>query len=316
MTTDATLSNSGKANKARPNDSVRIAAVICAYNPPPIWRDVAERLCRFAFCEVVVVDDGSTIPLVFRAPTGSKAPARILRCGGNLGLAAARNHALESIEADWILYVDCDVLPLESFLESLPRRLQTPGADGFGFHVREYHRQSDWDFFRACERDAVTIRGRVEWVSGLLCAYRVAALRAVNGFDIAFRSNGEDVDLGYRLTLAGKLLIHIPEICGEHHRKDTLSSFLRMQYRYAVTAKRVHRSHYFAPQEKDARHGVPLFQWRCVWPQIRLMSRFVIRRPHAVYLPGLILGAMIRGAHDGRKMSRCELERIFQRCRA
>jgi GT2 family glycosyltransferase len=313
---DATPSNSAKANKIRLGGAPQIAAAICAYNPSPIWRDVVERLCRFSFNEVVVVDDGSVPPLELPSTTRGVAALRILRWPVKCGLAAARNHALKNIDADWVLFVDSDVMPSEAFLATLPKRLYETPADGLGFQVREYYRRSDWDFYRACERDAVTIRGRVEWVSGLLCAYRVAALRAVNGFDTAFRSNGEDVDLGYRLTLAGKLLIHIPEICGEHHRKDTLSSFLRMHYRYAVTAKRVHRSHYFAPQVKDARHGLPLFQFRSVWPQIQLMSRFVMRRPHAVYLPGLILGAMIRGAHDGRKMSRCELARIFQRCRA
>src|SRR5437870_5832731 len=148
---------------------MKIAAVICAQNPPPIWRELVAKLCRFPFVEVMVVDDGSTEPLRFRTPDGSKAPLRGLRLDANEGLAAARNHAMNEIEADWILYADSDVIPSDAFLDSLPARLEAEHADGFGFHVTEHHRRSDWDFFRACERDAVMTRGEVEWLSGLLC---------------------------------------------------------------------------------------------------------------------------------------------------
>jgi len=278
---------------------MKIAAVVCAHNPPPIWRELAAKLCRFPFVEVVVVDDGSTEPLRFGAPNGSKAPFRLLRLEANEGLAAARTHAMNQIEADWILYVDADVIPDDAFLKSLPVRLEAEQADGFGFHVTEHHRRSDWDFFRACERETATKRGQVEWVSGLLCAYRRDALRAVNGFDPTFRTNGEDVDLGYRLTRAGKRLIQIPEVCGEHFRKDSLRSFLRMHYRYALIAKRVDRSIYF-PAETSP-HRLPLFKWESVWPQFRLMFQFLRRRPHAFYLPPMVLAAMLLGAYQGRR---------------
>ena len=281
---------------------MKIAAVICAHNPPPIWRELTAKLCRFPFVEVVVVDDGSTEPLAFRPPDGSKAPFRLLRLDANEGLAAARNHAMNRIVADWILYVDADVMPDDAFLESLHVRLEPEHADGFGFYVTEHYQRSDWDFFRACERNTGARQGQAEWLSGLLCAYRVDALRAVNGFDPAFRTNGEDVDLGYRLTRAGKRLVRIPEVCGEHYRKDSLRSFLDMHHRYAVTAKRVDRSLYFP--EKTARERLPLFRWQSVWPQIRLMLEFLLRRPHAIYLPPMILGAMLIGARKGRRASR------------
>ena len=280
---------------------MNIAAVICAHNPPPIWRELTAKLCCFPFVEVVVVDDGSTEPLTFRVPDGNKAPFRLLRLDANEGLAAARNHAMNQIEADWILYVDADVIPDDAFLESFHVRLEPEQADGLGFQVTEHYQRSDWDFFRACERNAGTKQGQAEWLSGLLCAYRVDALRAVNGFDPAFRTNGEDVDVGYRLTRAGKRLVRIAEVCGEHFRKDSLRSFLEMQHRYAVTAKRVDRSLYFP---ETTRERLPLFHLRSVWPQIRLILEFLLRRPHALYLPPMILGAMLIGARKGRWASR------------
>ena len=282
----------------------RTAAVICACNPPPIWQTVAERLCRYPFTQVIVVDDGSTTPLQLQPPAGSKAPLRLLRCEPNIGLAAARNLALAQLDADWILFVDSDVLPFDSFLASLPATLQSQDVDGFGFHVTEHHRKSDWDFYRACQRDTWTARGRMEWVSGLLCAYRADALRAVNGFDPEFRTNGEDVDLGYRLTRAGKILIQIPEVCGEHHRKDSFSSFLRMHHRYAATAKRVDRSLYFPKSEEPGTSSPPLFRFRTAWPDLKVMLQVVRQRPRAFYLPPLILAAMLLGARAGRRQAR------------
>jgi Predicted glycosyltransferases len=282
---------------------VNIAAVICAYNPPPIWRELAAKLCRFPFVEVLVLDDGSTEPLTFQAPEKSKAPCRVLRCETNEGLAAARNHALNQVDTEWILFIDSDVLPDDAFLARLADVLSGCQADGVGFPVREHHRRSDWDFYRACERDAFNnVHGRAEWVSGLLCAYRSDALRAVSGFDPTFRTNGEDVDVGYRLTRAGKRLVRIAEVCGEHFRKDSLRSFLDMQHRYAVTAKRVDRSLYFS--DKTTPKQLPLFHLGSVLPQIRLILEFLLRRPHALYLPPMILGAMLVGAHKGRRASR------------
>lgn len=282
-------------------NSRRISAVVCAYNPPPVWQAVVQRLCRYSFLEVVVVDDGSVTPLRFERPDESKAPCRLLRCHSNIGLAAARNFALEHVEADWILFVDSDVLPFDSFLADLPETLQSQDVDGFGFHVIEHHRKSDWDFYRACQREASTASGRVEWVSGLLCAYRTDALRAVGGFDPAFRTNGEDVDLGYRLTRAGKILIQMREVCGEHYRKDSFRSFLRMHQRYAATAKRVDRSLYFSDPIQAEPNQVPLFRFQTAWPDLRLMLQVILRRPRAFYLPPLVVGAMLLGAREGRR---------------
>jgi GT2 family glycosyltransferase len=157
-------------------------------------------------------------------------------CPTNIGLAAARNLALENVTTEWIFFVDSDVVPDDAFLARLPALLAETDVDGVGFNVRENYRTSDWDFYRANERDSASGAGPVEWVSGLLCAYRTEALRAIGGFDPRLQTNGEDVDLGFRLTHAGRRLVQMSDVCGVHHRKDSLRSFLRMHYRYALTA--------------------------------------------------------------------------------
>jgi glycosyltransferase involved in cell wall biosynthesis len=201
----------------------------------------------------------------------------------NEGLAAARNHALDHVDTEWILFIDADVLPDDAFLARLTDVLNGSQADGVGFNVREHHRQSDWDFYRACERDVFNnVQGRAEWVSGLLCAYRADTLRAVNGFDPAFRTNGALPQRLHWLVSPHALPLRV-------HRKA------------------VDRSLYFPSSEIG--RSPPLFRLRSVWPQIRLMLQFLARRPHAFYLPALILGAMFSGACAGRK----EVSRRFSR---
>ena len=183
------------------------------------------------------------------------------------------------VDAEWLLFVDADVLPTEQFLKELPAMLKTAAVDGLGFHVREHFRASDWDFYRALERDPP----RMQWPSrvGQRSALRLPNRSAPCGWRIRsrFSHKRRRHDLGYRLTLAGESLAHVPKICGEHYRKDSLRSFLQMHRRYAVTAKRVDRSHYF-PTQDAAR--LPLFKWRSAWSLLRLMLRFLRKRPNAL----------------------------------
>lgn len=288
------------------NDTPSIAAVICACNPPRIWETLAARLAGHPFEQVLVIDDGSTVPIELPAALRASQRVRVVRIPINAGLAAARNTAIEMLASDWILFVDSDVLPSTTFLEELPDLLKNAPEDGLGFHVREHHRRSDWDSYRGCERDLMKPCNPVEWLSGLLTAYRRPALMAVGGFDTAFRTNGEDVDLGFRLTRSGFTLRFIDRCSGEHYRKDTLSSFVRMHHRYAATAKHVDRGRYFRAKETSTAALPPLFYWRSLVPLLALMARFVLMRPWALYVPVLVILAMLKGACDGRRMMQQE----------
>ena len=280
-----------------------VTAVVCAHNPPEIFRGILNRLCAHGL-STLLVDDGSKPPLG-AAGFGTGSCPRVLTCAGNIGLAAARNYALANIDTEWVLFVDADVMPDDSFLAGLPQLLAETGADGIGFHVREFHTRSDWDFYRAHERRSLTDGGPREWVSGLLCAYRTRCLRAVGGFDRRFRTNGEDVDLGFRLSRTGFRLIQLAEICGTHYRKDSLSSFLRMQYRYAFTAKLVDRSRYFPGGKSGPLAAArPLFHFSSLGPQLRLILGFLAKRPYAFYLPPLVVTVMLAGAFRGHSAYR------------
>lgn len=81
-----------------------------------------------------------------------------------------------------------------------------------------------------------------------------------------------------------------------------------------VDTEWIARSLYFPSSEIG--RSPPLFRLRSVWPQIRLMLQFLARRPHAFYLPALILGAMLYGAFAGRKEVSRRVIGVIDHCRA
>lgn len=268
-----------------------LTAVLCAYNPPLVWRQVVATLQQGPFQEILIVDDGSSIPL---AHDFSDDRIRFIRLPRNQGLAHARNTALNEVKTPWVFFIDSDVVPFPHALKRLPSWIQQKEVDGIGFHVQEYNRSSPWDFYRAVEREQVMSNPHPEWLSGLCCAYSTQVLREVNGFDPQFRTNGEDVDLGYRLTQKGKKMALAPELGGMHWRQDSFCSFLKMNYRYALTGKRVKRSFYF-PAETSM-PPVRLWEWASASADLRIALRFLEEKPFHAYLPFLVMAAKVMGS--------------------
>ena len=273
-----------------------LTAAVCAYNPPPVWKELVRIIIDEETGSVVVVDDGSTTPLV--APSDSPS-VDVLRLETNRGLSHARNRATERATTDWILFLDADVLPAPGFASKLTPILSQTQADGIGFSVREHNRSAPWDRLRAFERDVrVPIPGKREWLSGLFVAYRRDALLDVGGFDENLRTNGEDVDIGYRLTKRGYRLEQADGLWGEHHRKDSFRSCIKYHYRYALTGKIVDRALYGLESTTEHAH-VP---WLHMGEAMRVLSvygKFVLRNPHMFYMPPLALIAKLAGSTVG-----------------
>ena len=145
---------------------------------------------------VVVVDDrrhGADLDL----PDG----IRVLRSWGR-GPAAARNVGWRATDAEWVAFLDDDVLPPAHWVARLERDLSRcgpeVGASQGRIHVPlpEHRRPTDWERSTAGLETAV-------WPTADM-AYRREALEQVGGFDERFpRAYREDADLGLRVTSAG-----------------------------------------------------------------------------------------------------------------
>ena len=128
-------------------------------------------------------------------------PVRVVRSGGR-GPAAARNAGWRSVSAEWVAFLDDDVLLPREWSRRLGADLGAAGDDVGGnqgrIHVPlpAHRRPTDW------ERNTAGLEAAL-WATADM-AYRRAALAAVAGFDERFpRAYREDADLALRVRRAG-----------------------------------------------------------------------------------------------------------------
>lgn len=179
---------------------------------------------------VLVIDNGSTDGSAERAELVPGVKVR--RIGENIGFAAANNRALEECDTEFVALLNPDAFPDTHWLAHLLQAAHAhpdivafgsrqmmhgvPGMlDGKGdvYHVsglvwRDGHGrfQGDADntakeFFSPCAAAAL---------------YRRQALVDVGGFDEDYFCYVEDVDLGFRLRLAGHKAMYVPEAVVHH----------------------------------------------------------------------------------------------------
>jgi glycosyltransferase involved in cell wall biosynthesis len=145
--------------------------------------------------EVVVCDDRPD------GPDLHVEGAKVVRSWGR-GPAAARNAGWRASTAEWVAFLDDDVLPPADWVEQLQRDLAACGPDVGATQGRLVvplpadRRPTDW------ERSTAGLE-TAQWATADM-AYRRAALEQVGGFDERFpRAYREDADLGLRVTAAG-----------------------------------------------------------------------------------------------------------------
>jgi histidinol-phosphate phosphatase family protein len=156
---------------------------------------------------VIVVDDRPGHPPALDLPPlrDAAAEVRVAHSGGR-GPAAARNRGWRLSDADWVAFLDDDVLPppdwrarLHDDLAGLPGEvaasqgvIRVPRPAG--------RRPTDW------ERGVIGLED-ARWATADM-AYRRDALRAVGGFDERFgRAFREDADLALRVLATGGRLV-------------------------------------------------------------------------------------------------------------
>jgi GT2 family glycosyltransferase len=181
---------------------------------------------------VVVVDNGSDrAPLV--AVESYFPGARLLSPGTNLGFAGGNNLAIRELSGyDWIALVNPDAFPEPGWLEALlaaarrrpefsffASRLVLADApdrlDGAGdiYHVsglawRRWHGRS--------QGEAAAAEEEVFSPCAAAAVYRRDALEAVGSFDEAFFCYFEDIDLSFRLRLAGHRCLYVGGAVARH----------------------------------------------------------------------------------------------------
>jgi hypothetical protein len=183
-----------------------IDVVVPASRVAPLARllDALRAAWHPALGGVIVAWDGpGEVDPVAAVGRGGAPAVRVVRTGGGRGPAAARNAGWRASGADWIAFLDDDVLPGAGWGGALVADLAAADAGTAAVMGRVRvplpadRRPTDW------ERNVA----RLAAAPGLVtadCAVRRAALEAVGGFDERFRrAYREDTDLELRLARAG-----------------------------------------------------------------------------------------------------------------
>jgi glycosyltransferase involved in cell wall biosynthesis len=147
---------------------------------------------------VIVVDDSGTDRVAL--PQGAPAGTVVIRTDGRRGPAAARNVGWRQSRAEYVTFLDDDVMPGDDWAASLVEDLRNLPPDVAAVQGRivvpRSARPTDW------ERNTARLE-EATWITADLVVRR-AALEAVAGFDERFRrAYREDTDLAMRLFSAG-----------------------------------------------------------------------------------------------------------------
>ncbi|MDQ3889052.1 MAG: glycosyltransferase, partial [Actinomycetota bacterium] len=145
---------------------------------------------------VVTSGDDAVPPLA-----GVSLPLEVLP-GPRRGPAAARNAGWRAARAEWVVFLDDDVVPAAGWLRRLASDLAAADEDVAGVQGRvsvplpSERRPSDW------ERNVAGLETAL-WATADM-AYRRRVLAEVGGFDERFRrAYREDADLALRVIAAG-----------------------------------------------------------------------------------------------------------------
>jgi glycosyltransferase involved in cell wall biosynthesis len=151
-------------------------------------------------------ESGALATLDTSGPPEALAGSVVLVRAAVPGPAAARNAGWRASRADWIAFLDDDVVPGERWYEALARDLEGLGSEVGGSQGRVRvplaagRRPTDW------ERNVAGLEAAL-WATADM-AYRRDVLEKVGGFDQRFRrAYREDADIGLRVTSLGLRIV-------------------------------------------------------------------------------------------------------------
>jgi GT2 family glycosyltransferase len=213
----------------------RVAVVIVNRNAGALLAETLAHLARqtLAPARTIVVDnastDGSAEGLERALPA-----VEVVRLDENVGFAAANNVGVRAAsDCDWVALLNPDAFPEPDWLERLVDAARAePGYSFFASRLLlaedpdkvdgtgDVYHGSGLAFRRDHGRPvAHAVRPQEEVFAPCAAAalYRREAFLAVGGFDERYFAYLEDLDLAFRLRLAGHRCLYVPSSTALHH---------------------------------------------------------------------------------------------------
>jgi len=174
--------------------------------------------------EIIIPADGAIEDC---RPLAREHGARVIDVPGPQGPAVARNRAAAQASGDVLVFVDTDVIAAADSLGGLcgvlERESDVAGVFGaYDLDPGERNFMSQYkNLSHACVHELGNPEARTFWAG--LGAVRTRVFREVGGFDERFaKPSVEDIDLGYRIRIAGHRLRLDPRFRGKHLKKWTI----------------------------------------------------------------------------------------------
>lgn len=209
-----------------------ISVIIPAYNPGPELGECLEPLRGSSYprFEVLVVDDGSAVPLEAREPF------RVVRLEENSGPAAARNAGAEAASGEILFFIDTDVVINDGCLGIVGEFYRDGKNRGRGLTGVQSEEMKYSNFSSVYKN--LWLRYSFLWApreSGLFYTSIAAVPRELflrlGGFDGGYRTPSlEDTDFGNRILQDGGKVVIEGRLEVWHHKHYSLRELLKNDF--------------------------------------------------------------------------------------
>ncbi|HEV2754765.1 MAG TPA: glycosyltransferase [Actinomycetota bacterium] len=212
----------------------RLSVVVCVYNGAALLAKCLHSLQALDYpdLEVIVCDDGST--------DGSLEIARgfpfVVLPLERVGLSRARNEGIARATGEIVAFLDSDAFCHPEWPYHLALSLEEQGVRATGGPNLPVPGVGVTEQAVALSpgspMEVLIADTRAEHVPGCNMAYERDALVAVGGFNPIYTAAGDDVDVCWKILDAGWHIAFSPAAQVRHHRRDTVSGYLKQQRGY------------------------------------------------------------------------------------
>lgn len=172
---------------------------------------------------IFLVDDGSDDDLPYMS-------VEVIKHSENLGLASARNTALENCETGLLGAIDSDVALEPNWLEQVLAAINTGNYVGVGGKMLEGCLDTVADRWRSvhmCQHWGDAPVENPRFLYGANTLFRTDVLKEMGGYDVRCRTNNEDRRMSDAISAAGYNLYYTPRAMCTHLRSDTDETIMR-----------------------------------------------------------------------------------------
>jgi glycosyltransferase involved in cell wall biosynthesis len=252
----------------------RISVIVPTHGRPEALRcclrSLAAQTLEPSAFEVIVVDDGSPIPVT--APMEPPPYALQVCRQEQAGPAEARNRGVARATGEFVAFIDDDCEAAPDWLTVLLTALEGhPGAAAGGTVVNALRHNA----YAEASQDLVSFLGEyynvdpsdARFLTSNNLAFPREALREAGAFNAEYqKAAAEDRELCVRWRATGHRLITVPTAVVRHSHDLNLARFWRQHYTYGRGARQF-RAALAARHAEPLRVEPPGFYWRLLtWP--------------------------------------------------